>query len=92
MRSELIDDRHLAVLGQGDQLLHRFDGELAQPCVGRPRDEARRRERQLQQHAARMGDEDVTARPAGRARSAHRHHGEPPTEERVPGVGDLDLG
>src|SRR4051812_40474596 len=36
-----------------------------------------------------MGDEDVTARPAGRARPAHRHHGEPPTEERVPGVGDL---
>src|SRR5829696_5232612 len=26
------------------------------------------------------------------ARPAHRHHGEPPTEERVPGVGDLDLG
>jgi hypothetical protein len=36
-----------------------------------------------------MGDEGVAA--AGRARPAHRHHRKPPAEERVPGVGDLDL-
>jgi hypothetical protein len=36
-----------------------------------------------------MGDEGVAA--AGRARPAHRHHREPPTEERMPGVSDLDL-
>jgi hypothetical protein len=28
---------------------------------------------------------------AARARPTHRHHRKPPTEERVPGVGDLDL-
>ncbi|GAC1486612.1 MAG: hypothetical protein NVS2B11_12370 [Acetobacteraceae bacterium] len=35
-----------------------------------------------------MGDEDVAA---GCARPAQRHHGKPPAEKRVPGVGDLDL-
>jgi hypothetical protein len=36
-----------------------------------------------------MGDEDLAA--AERARPAHRHQREPPTEERVSGISDLDL-
>jgi hypothetical protein len=75
------------VLGQGDQLPDRLNGEFGRHPVGWPWSEARGRDRQPQQHVVLIGNEDVAAA----ARPAHRYQREPPTEKRVPGIGDLNL-
>jgi hypothetical protein len=61
-------------------------GELAQRPTRQLGSEARRGDRELQQHAIPIGDESVAVTPA----RAHRDQQEPAAEERMPRIGDLN--